>query len=211
VNRLARQGPNLLVDGSPIAIVWDDRPRPWFECPLCKRRCRHVYLHRTIACRICSGPLDYTSPISMPITAIAQSNLRHGVRLCLQCPMAAERNGNLARLLALASDSVIMASANSPLRARNSRAQPGVTGEKCREAPLKKFQNVAEFTRPLHPTAVSTATGVMGLGKTTHSTLSRFDVGGRTRGSTAEAKSGSPRLGSIRLFPATTECASTRN
>jgi hypothetical protein len=78
VNRLARQGPNLLVDGSPIATVWDKpipgRPRPWFECPLCKRRSRHVYLHRMIACRICSGPLDYTSPISMPITAIAQSD-----------------------------------------------------------------------------------------------------------------------------------------
>ena len=33
--------------------------RPWFECPVCHRRCRHLYL-RQLACRGCSG-LDYSS------------------------------------------------------------------------------------------------------------------------------------------------------
>jgi len=29
--------------------------RPWFECPSCGHRCRHVYLRDTIACRRCHG------------------------------------------------------------------------------------------------------------------------------------------------------------
>ena len=32
--------------------------RPWFVCPSCGRRCRHVYMRDTIACRRCHG-LDY--------------------------------------------------------------------------------------------------------------------------------------------------------
>jgi hypothetical protein len=54
--RLAAQAPNLLVDGNPILVVWDEPMagvgRPWFECPLCKRRCRHLYL-RQLVCRRC--------------------------------------------------------------------------------------------------------------------------------------------------------------
>jgi hypothetical protein len=33
--------------------------RPWFECPMCRRRCRHLHLRR-LACRRCSQ-LDYSS------------------------------------------------------------------------------------------------------------------------------------------------------
>src|SRR5215831_4552990 len=58
-SQLAIHGPDLLVDGTRIAIVWDEPMpgvgRPWFECPKCSRRCRHVYLRDTIACRQCHG------------------------------------------------------------------------------------------------------------------------------------------------------------
>lgn len=61
-SQLARRGPNLLVDGTPVPIVWDEPMegvgRPWFECG-CKRRCRHLYL-RQLACRRCCQ-LDYSS------------------------------------------------------------------------------------------------------------------------------------------------------
>src|SRR5215470_7596086 len=61
---LAARTPNLLVDGNPIPIVWDEPmegvARPWFECPRCGRRCRHVYLLDPIACRRCHR-LDYAS------------------------------------------------------------------------------------------------------------------------------------------------------
>jgi hypothetical protein len=57
--QLARQTPNILVDGTCIAVVWDEPmarvSRPWFECPACGQRCRHVYLRDTIACRRCHG------------------------------------------------------------------------------------------------------------------------------------------------------------
>jgi hypothetical protein len=50
--------------GNPILVVWDEHmpgaSRPWFECPLCGRRCRHVYLLDPIACRRCHR-LDYAS------------------------------------------------------------------------------------------------------------------------------------------------------
>jgi hypothetical protein len=61
--QLARHGPNLIVDGSPVPIMWDEPMEgvgcPWFECPSCKRRCRHLYL-RQLACRRCCW-LDYSS------------------------------------------------------------------------------------------------------------------------------------------------------
>jgi len=61
---LARRGPNLLLDGNPILVVWDEPMpgvgRPWFECPVCKRRCRHLYLRDPIACRTCHR-LDHAS------------------------------------------------------------------------------------------------------------------------------------------------------
>jgi hypothetical protein len=51
-----------LLDGTPIAVVWDEPMagvgRPWFECPQCGGRCRHVYLREVIACRRCCR-LDY--------------------------------------------------------------------------------------------------------------------------------------------------------
>jgi hypothetical protein len=56
--------PNLLVNGAPILVSWDDMPsggaRPWFECPVCSRRCRFLYLRERIACRQCEG-LDWPS------------------------------------------------------------------------------------------------------------------------------------------------------
>ena len=63
LSRLARHGPNLSVDGNPIAIAWDEPMagvgRCWFECPMCYRRCRHPYLRDPIACRRCHK-LDYS-------------------------------------------------------------------------------------------------------------------------------------------------------
>jgi hypothetical protein len=57
--QLASHPPNLLIDGTRIVIAWDEPMRgvgrPWFECPKCSRRCRHVYLRDTIACRRCHG------------------------------------------------------------------------------------------------------------------------------------------------------------
>jgi hypothetical protein len=52
-----------LVGGNPILIVWDEPmpgvARPWFECPRCARRCRHIFLEE-LACRKCLR-LDYAS------------------------------------------------------------------------------------------------------------------------------------------------------
>jgi hypothetical protein len=46
-----------------VLVVWDEPMagvgRPWFECPRCRVRCRHLYL-RQLACRRCSR-LDYAS------------------------------------------------------------------------------------------------------------------------------------------------------
>ena len=57
--KLARDTPNILFDGVPVLVVWDEQARAWFECRLCGRRCKHVYLNE-LACRICCG-LDYAS------------------------------------------------------------------------------------------------------------------------------------------------------
>src|SRR5262245_42014909 len=52
--------------GIRVLLSWD-KPmpgcyRPWFECPVCKRRCQHLYLRSSIACRTCSGlGLHYSS------------------------------------------------------------------------------------------------------------------------------------------------------
>jgi hypothetical protein len=58
-----RHAPNLLINGAPILVAWDETPshgaRPWFECPVCSRNCRFLYLH-SLACRKCSG-LDFAS------------------------------------------------------------------------------------------------------------------------------------------------------
>jgi hypothetical protein len=40
-----------------VPVVWDEHARPWFLCPACGRRCKHVYLDE-LACRICCR-LDY--------------------------------------------------------------------------------------------------------------------------------------------------------
>jgi hypothetical protein len=47
--QLARRTPDIWIDdGTRITIVWDEPMpgvgRPWFECPVCGQRCRHVYL-----------------------------------------------------------------------------------------------------------------------------------------------------------------------
>ena len=57
--QLARHTPNILVNGNSILVTWDEQARPWFECPACGRRCKHLYLD-AIACRICCR-LDYAS------------------------------------------------------------------------------------------------------------------------------------------------------
>jgi hypothetical protein len=59
-----RRTPDILIDETRVAIVWDEPlpgvGRPWFECPVCHQRCRHVYLRDAIACRRCHR-LDYAS------------------------------------------------------------------------------------------------------------------------------------------------------
>ena len=40
-------------------MVWTDHALPWFECPKCARRCRHIFLDE-LACRKCLR-LDYAS------------------------------------------------------------------------------------------------------------------------------------------------------
>jgi hypothetical protein len=61
---IASRAPGIWIDGTPIVIVWDEPiegvSRPWFKCPACGQRCRHVYLRDTIACRTCHR-LDYAS------------------------------------------------------------------------------------------------------------------------------------------------------
>jgi hypothetical protein len=47
-----------------VSLLWDNPmlgvSRPWFACPTCGRRCRHLYLRDIIACRSCNR-LDYAS------------------------------------------------------------------------------------------------------------------------------------------------------
>ena len=54
---VARRTPDIWIDGTRVPVTWDEPMpgvgRPWFECPACGRRCRHVYLRETIACRRC--------------------------------------------------------------------------------------------------------------------------------------------------------------
>jgi hypothetical protein len=54
---LAIHASNLLVDGTCVGIIWDHYGRPWFSCPRCSRRRRHIYMPE-IACRTCLS-LDY--------------------------------------------------------------------------------------------------------------------------------------------------------
>src|SRR5262245_35748315 len=49
---LARQTPDILIGEVRVPVVWDIPAAPWFLCPRCRRRCRHLYLGE-IACRIC--------------------------------------------------------------------------------------------------------------------------------------------------------------
>src|SRR5215471_12731407 len=62
--QVARRTPDIWIDGTRIAVTWDEPlpgvGRPWFECPVCGQRCRHVYLRDAIACRRCHR-LDYAS------------------------------------------------------------------------------------------------------------------------------------------------------
>jgi hypothetical protein len=51
-----------MIDGTRIALAWDTPmegvERPWFVCPACGQRCRHLYLRDRIGCRRCHR-LDY--------------------------------------------------------------------------------------------------------------------------------------------------------
>jgi hypothetical protein len=55
--QLATHSPNLWINGNRVLVVWTDWALPWFECPRCGRRCRHIFLDE-LACRICLR-LDY--------------------------------------------------------------------------------------------------------------------------------------------------------
>jgi hypothetical protein len=60
---LATRAGGIFIDGTQLQLSWDEPMegvgRPWFECPVCHRRCRHLYL-RQLACRRCCR-LDYSS------------------------------------------------------------------------------------------------------------------------------------------------------
>ena len=62
-SHLATREGGILIDGTRVLLIWDEPMqgvgRCWFECPVCKQRCRHLYL-RQLACRRCSR-LDYSS------------------------------------------------------------------------------------------------------------------------------------------------------
>jgi hypothetical protein len=64
VCRLAARKVDVLVNGTLVPIVWDTPmegvARPWFACPVCGRRCRHVYLLDSIGCKTCCR-LDHVS------------------------------------------------------------------------------------------------------------------------------------------------------
>jgi hypothetical protein len=64
-NLLASHTPNLWIDHRHrIPLAWDEPTagvgRPWFLCPACGRRSRHLYLRDPIACRRRHG-LRYSS------------------------------------------------------------------------------------------------------------------------------------------------------
>jgi len=54
--RAVRAAGKLKLDGITIDILWDEPMegcgRPWFACPVCGRRCRHLYLRELIACHL---------------------------------------------------------------------------------------------------------------------------------------------------------------
>ena len=52
--QLATHSPNLWTNGNRVLVVWTDWALPWFECPRCGRRCRHIFLDE-IACRAGHG------------------------------------------------------------------------------------------------------------------------------------------------------------
>jgi hypothetical protein len=62
--QLVMRAPDILIEGTKVAVIWDEPmegvSRPWLECPACRQRVRHLYLRNRIACRRCHG-LDYAS------------------------------------------------------------------------------------------------------------------------------------------------------
>jgi hypothetical protein len=54
---IRRESPNVWIDGTSVVVTWHSPnsyvAHPFFECPACGRRCRHLYLRDTIACRRC--------------------------------------------------------------------------------------------------------------------------------------------------------------
>jgi len=57
--QLAARTPNVWIGETRVLVVWDEPMagvgRPWFECPVCGPRSRHLYLRNPIACRRCHG------------------------------------------------------------------------------------------------------------------------------------------------------------
>lgn len=59
----------IAVNGQPVRVVGDCYGRPWFECPLCQGRARHIYLvGEHFGCRTCLK-LRYTSRYCSVMTA----------------------------------------------------------------------------------------------------------------------------------------------
>jgi len=56
--QLARRGADIWIDGTRVSVTWDEPmpgvSRPWWECPLCLRKCRYVYLRNNVGCARCN-------------------------------------------------------------------------------------------------------------------------------------------------------------
>src|SRR5215469_274955 len=102
--QLAAHTPNLLVDGTRVPVIWDEPmegcSRPWFECPVCGRRSRHLYLRDPIACRRCHR-LRYLAENLKQTPGVGRvERLRRKLGGCDTRPFAplpARRPGRLAR------------------------------------------------------------------------------------------------------------------
>jgi hypothetical protein len=82
-----------------VAVVWEEvfsgYSRPWFECPKCKSRFKHLYL-RQMACVHCSG-LDYSSRHlhrqTPAVYRVARLRRKLGADPCPFAPLPERRTG----------------------------------------------------------------------------------------------------------------------
>jgi hypothetical protein len=97
---------SISVDGRPevaILVDWIDNSQgsfPLFRCPCCNKRRQSLYIREQIACRRCSGALDYLSQFAWNRPALRVMRLRK--RLVSDPPVYAARRRRMLQLLAAA-------------------------------------------------------------------------------------------------------------